>query len=367
MDPDNILGGAPYSQDFFMSATVNSPEKPGSLQPEKPNPLRQLADLAQMPIQDNADRFAFRMIMYLLEGILIGLGTYLWLEHAQLGKLYHWLFPIIVAFLIAFFHFAFVEFIYKFLRPPQRKLGHTWAISLVGLVFGFLLAYSTGICGIVCRILNSYCPVKWHTSPPETILVFFRTVWFPWLIATFFMTQGLLKKHIAGELASIKQINHTLEQKRFEFKSADAPFQEEAYPPSNWGDAGSDTFRITLKESVKDIPIADIYYIAVEDHYCKIVFNRKGETFSEYVRLSLKNALAKLPESLFTQVHRSFIVNLLHVKEIKKVGQTYQLFVEGLDGFLPASRHRAAVFLPKLKAILNPNIAKDGGLQSQGV
>ncbi len=349
-----------------MTTTANGQKKYDIRYPESSNPLRQIVDWAQMPIQDAADRFTFRIIMYILEAVLIGLGTYLWLEHAQMGKLYHWLFPIIVASLIAIFHFAFVEVIYKFLRPPKRKLGHTWIISCVGLMFGFLLAYSTGICGIVCRILNSYCPIKWHTSPPETILVFFRTVWFPWLIATFFMTQGLLKQQIANELVIIKQINHSLAQKRFELKSTDVPSREEEYPLPNWGDTGSDTFRIALKESVKDIPIADIYFITVEDHYCKIVFNHEGEILSEYVRLSLKNALAKLPNTLFTQVHRSFVVNLRHVKQIKKEGQTYQLFIEGMDRSLPASRHRASIFLPKLKAILNPNFAKAGGLQSQG-
>ena len=193
-----------------------------------------------MPIQDTADRFTSRMIIFLLEGILIGLTTYLWLEHAQMGRLYHWLFPIIAAALIVIFHGAFVETVYTFLKPPKRKLVHIWVISLVGIVFGFCLAYSAGICGIVCRILNSYCPVKWHTSPPETILVFFRTAWFPWLIATFFMTQSLLKK------------------------------------------------------------------------------------------------------------------------KIRKQGQTYQLFIDGMDGFLPASRHRASIFLPKLKSILNPDLAISG-------
>jgi DNA-binding LytR/AlgR family response regulator len=67
--------------------------------------------------------------------------------------------------------------------------------------------------------------------------------------------------------------------------------------------------------------------------------------------------LDKLPEPLFAQGHRSFVVNLQRVKKIKKEGQTYQLFVDGIDGFLPASRHRASVFLPKLEAILNPNVA----------
>ncbi len=96
-----------------MSTKANSQDNPEILPPETPNPLRQFVDYVQMPILATADTFSFRIIMYFLEGVLIGLGTYLWLEHAQMGKLYHWLFPIIVAALIVIFHFAFVEIAYK--------------------------------------------------------------------------------------------------------------------------------------------------------------------------------------------------------------------------------------------------------------
>jgi DNA-binding LytR/AlgR family response regulator len=107
-----------------------------------------------------------------------------------------------------------------------------------------------------------------------------------------------------------------------------------------------------LKDGVRKIAFIDLYFLAVEDHYCKLVFNRKGEIHKEYVRLSLREALANLPSSHFAQVHRSYAVNLQHVKHIKKEGQAYQLYIEGSDNFLPASRHRAHTFLPKLKEIL---------------
>ena len=48
------------------------------------------------------------------------------------------------------------------------------------------------------------------------------------------------------------------------------------------------------------------------------------------------------------------VINSYSLKHlIKKEGQAYRLFVEGSDNFLPASRHRAITFLPKLKEILN--------------
>ena len=66
----------------------------------------------------------------------------------------------------------------------------------------------------------------------------------------------------------------------------------------------------------------------MEDHYCKLVFNNEGEIKKEYVRLSLKEALADLPSSLFVQVHRSYAVNLQHVKYIKKEGIRHTVLLQ---------------------------------------
>ena len=167
------------------------------------------------------------------------------------------------------------------------------------------------------------------------------------------LTQGELKKQIANELASIKQINDSLDQKKFKLESQKNSINDEVNPLKVEGGKGPESFSVQLKDGVRKIDFSDIYFIAVEDHYCRIVFNMNGEINNEYVRLTLKEALANLPTSHFAQVHRSYAVNLMHVKHIKKQGQAYQLFVEGSDNFLPASRHRAHSFLPRLEQILN--------------
>jgi hypothetical protein len=270
-----------------------------------------------------------------------------------MGKLYHWLFPIIVSSAIVILHYIVTEIIYKFWKSFKRTIGIFWLISFAGVILSFILVYSTGICGFVCRIVDSYCPVIWHTSPPDTIAVFFKTVLFPWVISVFLLTQGILKKQIAKELASIKQINDSLDQKKHEIKSQKTSVNDEVIPLKAEDEKGAEFFEVQLKEGARKIAFIDIYFIAVEDHYCRLVINRKGEIYEEYVRLSLKEALANLPPRHFAQVHRSYAVNLQHVKHIKKEGQAYQLFIEGSDNFLPASRHRAHTFLPKLKEILN--------------
>ena len=77
---------------------------------------------------------------------------------------------------------------------------------------------------------------------------------------------------MAKELAGIKQINDSLDQKKFEIKSQKIPINEE-------GGKRSDSFSVPLKDGVRRIDFIDLYFIAVEDHYCKFVFNNKGEIY----------------------------------------------------------------------------------------
>ena len=297
-------------------------------------------------MDDYPHKSPIRIAVYFLEGILIGLFTYLWLEYAQMGKLYHWLFPIIVSLSIVMIHYTITEIAYKICKPIQRTIGLFWLISFAGLVASFILVYLSGICGFICQVTGSYCPVSWHASPPETVTVFFKTAILPWLISISLLTQGIIKQELAKELANIKHINESLGRKKAALQSQNSPVQAD-------GGTGQDSFSIPLKEGIKQINFRDIYFIAVEDHYCKIVFNSNGEICNEYVRLALKDALGSLPSSYFAQVHRSYAVNLRHVKQIKKEGQSYQLFIEGSTDFLPASRHRAPIFLPKLQEMLS--------------
>ena len=342
-----------FVSEVSMSNETRSINQPMSIIQKSRSIFGDIADYLLTKMDDDPKALSFRISTYILEAVLIGLFTYLWLENAQMGKLYHWLFPIIVSSAIVIFHYTVTEIMYKFWKPFKRTIGISWLISFAGVILSFILVYFTGICGFVCRIVDSYCPVIWHTSPPDTIAVFLKTVLLPWVISIFLLTQGILKKQMANELTSIKQINDSLDQKKFEIKSQRTAINDEMNPSKDEGEKRSDSFSVPLKDGIRKIAFFDIYFIAVEDHYCKLVFNRKGEIYKEYVRLSLKEALADLPSNHFAQVHRSYAVNLQHVKHIKKEGQAYQLFIEGSDNFLPASRHRAHTFLPKLKEILN--------------
>ena len=161
-----------------------SPETDSINQPLSPvqqirSILGDFAEFLQTRMEVYSNTSSFSIAVYLIEGILIGLFTYLWLEYAQMGELYHWLFPIIVSSSIVIVHYTITEILYKFWKPDNRTVGIFWLLSFAGVVVSFVLVYSMGICGLVCQVTGSYCPLKWHTSPPETIAVFLKTAILP--------------------------------------------------------------------------------------------------------------------------------------------------------------------------------------------
>ena len=342
-----------------MSGETKSIRQPMSQTQKNRSFIGDVADYFRIPMAEYPARSAFRISVYLLEGVLIGLFFYLWLEYSQTEALFKTFYPLFVGFTIIFWHYLITEFggryFYKRFKPLRLTVGKFWMFSLAGVCFGYLMVYFNGQCPGIAEFypdISSF--YSGHSSPTLVRLaVFYKIVLIPWAVCTILLIQGEQKKQTASELASIKEINDSLDQKKSEIRA------NENEPDSNVDSLKDESLEslqrlsIPLREGIKYIDFIDIYFITVEDHYCKIVFNRDGEICKEYVRLSLKEAMASLPTRHFAQVHRSHAVNLQHVKQIKKEGQTYKLFIEGSDDFLPASRHRVNTFLPKLKAILN--------------
>lgn len=60
------------------------------------------------------------------------------------------------------------------------------------------------------------------------------------------------------------------------------------------------------------LPIHIIQYIEINGHYCTI---RTSDSKKEYtIRSSLSNLVSKLPATVFLQVHRSYIINVMYVR-----------------------------------------------------
>jgi DNA-binding LytR/AlgR family response regulator len=74
----------------------------------------------------------------------------------------------------------------------------------------------------------------------------------------------------------------------------------------------SDRIFVRHKEKMVKIMLADILYMEADRNYSRIFTLNK-----EYVlSITLKTIEEKLPVKLFQRIHRSYIINILHVDEV---------------------------------------------------
>ncbi len=74
----------------------------------------------------------------------------------------------------------------------------------------------------------------------------------------------------------------------------------------------SDRIFVRHNDRIVKIIISDILYIEADRNYCRI--HSKGKIFLLVV--TLKDIENKLPKEYFIRVHRSYIINLLHIDEV---------------------------------------------------
>ncbi len=85
----------------------------------------------------------------------------------------------------------------------------------------------------------------------------------------------------------------------------------------------------------------DIYFIESADNYCTFYYQNNSEIKSILVRATLKSVLEQIKSENVLRCHRSFIVNLKKVKEIKGNAQGYKLKLENCDYEVSVSRNYA--------------------------
>lgn len=74
----------------------------------------------------------------------------------------------------------------------------------------------------------------------------------------------------------------------------------------------SDRIFVRHKEKMLKIMLADILFIEAERNYSRIFTGNKEYLLS----ITLKTIEEKLPVNLFQRVHRSFVINIMHVDEV---------------------------------------------------
>lgn len=112
-----------------------------------------------------------------------------------------------------------------------------------------------------------------------------------------------------------------------------------------------DRIYLTLKNSSKFLELKNISAIYAENEYSRILIK---DGSSVLVYKSLKKWEEKLPENHFQRIHRSSIININYVNNIKKLpNNTFQVFLSNIETPLEMSRRFAAKIKSEFNHIFN--------------
>lgn len=114
------------------------------------------------------------------------------------------------------------------------------------------------------------------------------------------------------------------------------------------------TFNKILSISVNntDFQIPEENFICAQsmENYCSIYFSENDQVRKHVVRISLSKLLDQVQTDSIKKCHRSYIVNLNQVKNLKGNAQGYRLFLSQIDFELPVSRSFISLIIPKLRS-----------------
>lgn len=107
--------------------------------------------------------------------------------------------------------------------------------------------------------------------------------------------------------------------------------------------------KIVLKDvhSAEVVDFKNICFIEAQSSYSRIVFFKNGSSKEVIMSSPLSDYEELLPPDLFLRIHRSYLINCSHIKQIFKDG-TSRIMLKG-DFLLPVSRRRYVVLLNFLK------------------
>lgn len=190
-----------------------------------------------------------------------------------------------------------------------------WSASFLVFVAGYFLLPFDSI-------------AEWIPGSAHSDTVSFLQLLPIWALLTYFFVQPYLTESLKSELAKLRDVNSLLEAGHLNVDVAAEPVR----------------FRSGKTEFVLDT--GSIRNIAVDDHYCYVHY-RQGDGYAKRdLAMPLRDVAALLPAD-FVQVHRSHIVNLRHVRAVKRRKRSVRLALAG-DFEVPVSRYRLDQVLPKL-------------------
>ncbi|MGU3374130.1 LytTR family transcriptional regulator DNA-binding domain-containing protein [Chryseobacterium sp. M5A1_1a] len=115
----------------------------------------------------------------------------------------------------------------------------------------------------------------------------------------------------------------------------------------------SNTKEKILKISCNNIELAiaeeDFLCAQSMENYCTLYFLENNTIKKLLLRISLSNVLSQVETSSIKKCHRSYIVNLEKVKNLKGNAQGYKLILPEINFEIPVSRSFISVIIPQLQ------------------
>jgi hypothetical protein len=130
---------------------------------------------------------------------------------------------------------------------------------------------------------------------------------------------------------------------------------------NTYGKKRLDDPQTSLKDSLIYLPTEagsielsaqDITHITVKEHYLHVNYLTQGVLKEIIIRKTLKTIQEELPYPLFQQIHRSHLVNIEHISQIKKEKRLYFSFVYQDQFKLPIGRSYLSQTLLSVQTLL---------------
>ena len=94
-----------------------------------------------------------------------------------------------------------------------------------------------------------------------------------------------------------------------------------------------------IADNEKDVlTVEDLLYIESADNYCSVVFLKDSKLQKELVRSSLSRLENQINNPKIVRCHRSYIVNLSHVKTVTGNAQGYKFHLDVEEQIVPVAR-----------------------------
>lgn len=106
---------------------------------------------------------------------------------------------------------------------------------------------------------------------------------------------------------------------------------------------------ISVNNTVLTIAEKDLLCIQSMENYCTLYYLENKTVKKIWLRISLSNILTQVQTQNITRCHRSYIINLEKVKNLRGNAQGYKLFLQEIDFEIPVSRSFISIIIPQLQ------------------